>query len=108
MNATCPFSTIERHAIAASRQRESTRGRRRTPNHDLRETRFPPGAVRRPCDDRTMPPPAAFDPATIEALSHLLGDHYKGSTLTRLLAHARVDDPLAPRETKWKRLDAAL
>ncbi len=55
-----------------------------------------------------MPPPASFDPATIEGLSHLLGDHYIGSTLTRLLKQARVDDLLGPRETKWKRLDAAL
>jgi hypothetical protein len=48
-----------------------------------------------------MPPPAALDAATIEGLSHLLGEHYSGSTLTRLLAQARVDDPLGPGQTKW-------
>jgi hypothetical protein len=55
-----------------------------------------------------MAPPSAFDPATIEGLSHLLGGHYSGSSLTRLLAQARVEDPLGPRQTKWKRLDEAL
>ena len=55
-----------------------------------------------------MAPPVAFDPATIEGLSHFLGERYSGSTLTRLLVQARVDDPLGPRQTKWKRLDEAL
>lgn len=55
-----------------------------------------------------MAPPAEFDPATIEGLSQLLGEHYKGSTLTRLLTQAHVEDPLGPGATKWKRLDEAL
>lgn len=55
-----------------------------------------------------MAPPVTFDPATIEGVAHLLGEHYTGSTLTRLLAQARVDDPFGPRQTKWKRLDEAL
>jgi uncharacterized protein (TIGR02391 family) len=38
----------------------------------------------------------------------MLGEHYTGSTLTRLFGQAHVDDVLGEGNTKWRRIDAAL
>ena len=51
---------------------------------------------------------SAFDVASIEGLARSLGEHYTGSTISRLLEQARIVDVWGECTTKWKRIDAAL
>lgn len=50
----------------------------------------------------------ALDSALLEPLSRVLGDAANGQQLTRLLADVGLTDPLGERDTKWKRVHAAI
>jgi uncharacterized protein (TIGR02391 family) len=52
------------------------------------------------------PPP--FPQGTVEDVAKIIGDLYRGSELTRILAQARIADPLGEGATKWKRLAEAI
>lgn len=52
--------------------------------------------------------PSPFQQGTVEDVAKIIGDLYSGSELTRILAQARIADPLGEGTTKWKRLAQAL
>lgn len=55
--------------------------------------------------NRALPP---LDHSLLEPLARALGEAATGSQLTRLFAHVDLSDPLGHRQTKWKRIYAAM